>query len=372
MAVIGEMKYLTIGGSTYSIPIPIVPTNVSAFTNDAGYITSADVPEGASAYTGTIKEVGTSASTGSNNGFARGDHVHNITNNTIRSALGNQTAHYVLIGPSSGNATTPTFRKLVASDIPDLSDTYLTSYTETDPNVPDWAKAANKPNYSLSEITGADDVQAIESLTGTSGFLKKTAANTWSLDTTTYLTSSSTLSAAKLSGTIPTSCYTNSNTTYTLTNALSSHKFTWTFTAGGSGSGSTTTTAELVAGTGITLTDDTTNKKITIASSVTNTDDKVKQTNTTTSATYELLFSYTADNTERTEGARKTSTLTYNPSTKALSTGGTVNGYTLAAASAKGVDTSIASGSSSANLPTSAAVASYVSSNATQVQIVRW
>lgn len=52
--------------------------------------------------------------------------------------------------------------------------------------------------------------------------------------------------------------------TYTLTNALSSHKFTWTFTAGGSGSGSTTTTAELVAGSGISLTDDTTNKKITI------------------------------------------------------------------------------------------------------------
>lgn len=57
----------------------------------------------------------------------------------------------------------------------------------------------------------------------------------------------------------------NTNTTYTLTNALSSHKFTWTFTAGGSGSGSTTTTAELVQGTNITLTDDTSNKKITIA-----------------------------------------------------------------------------------------------------------
>lgn len=38
----------------------------------------------------------------------------------------------------------------------------------------------------------------------------------------------------------------------------------------------------------------------------------------------------------------------------------TFNGYTLAAASAKGVDTSISSGSTSANLPTTAAVASYV------------
>ena len=68
-----------------------------------------------------------------------------------------------------------------------------------------------------------------------------------------------------------------------------------------------------------------------------NSDTNVTQTATTTNATYEVLFSATADNTTRTEGARKTSTLTYNPSTKALVTGGTVNGYTLADASAKGV-----------------------------------
>lgn len=92
----------------------------------------------------------------------------------------------------------------------------------------------------------------------------------------------------------------------------------------------------------------------------TNTDTKVTQTATTTNAAYELLFSNTADNTTRTEAARKTSTLTYNPSTKALSTGGTVNGYSLAAASAKAVDTSISDASTSANLPTSAAVAAFV------------
>lgn len=88
----------------------------------------------------------------------------------------------------------------------------------------------------------------------------------------------------------------------------------------------------------------------------------VAQTATTTSNNYELLFSGTADNTTRNEGTRKTSTLTYNPSTKALVTGGTVNGYTLAAASAKGVDTSISENSTSTNLPTSAAVANLVSS----------
>lgn len=52
-----------------------------------------------------------------------------------------------------------------------------------------WAKASTKPSYSLTEISGTDDLQVIEALTGTSGFLKKTEANTWVLDTNTYLTS---------------------------------------------------------------------------------------------------------------------------------------------------------------------------------------
>ena len=48
----------------------------------------------------------------------------------------------------------------------------------------------------------------------------------------------------------------------------------------------------------------------------TNTNNAVTQTATTTNANYEILFSETADNTTRTEGARKTDSLIYNPSTK--------------------------------------------------------
>lgn len=48
------------------------------------------------------------------------------------------------------------------------------------------------------------------------------------------------------------------------------------------------------------------------------TDANVTQTNTTTNANYRLLFSATADNTTRTEGARKSGDLAYNPSTKLL------------------------------------------------------
>lgn len=49
-----------------------------------------------------------------------------------------------------------------------------------------------------------------------------------------------------------------------------------------------------------------------------NTDTKVTQTATTTNANYEILFSETADNTTRTEAARKTSGLKFNPSTNGL------------------------------------------------------
>jgi hypothetical protein len=85
------------------------------------------------------------------------------------------------------------------------------------------------------------------------------------------------------------------------------------------------------------------------------TDTLVTQTETTTNAAYEVLFSETADNVSRTETTKKSSSLTYNPSTKALSTGGTVDGYTLAAASAKSVTdntTSTAPSSSDQNLIT--------------------
>lgn len=47
-------------------------------------------------------------------------------------------------------------------------------------------------------------------------------------------------------------------------------------------------------------------------------DTNVTQTSSSTNAPYEVLFSGTADNTTRTEGARKSSGLTFNPSTKNL------------------------------------------------------
>lgn len=52
-----------------------VPTATSDLTNDSGFITSADVPEGATASTSTPLMDGTAA-VGTSTAFARGDHVH--------------------------------------------------------------------------------------------------------------------------------------------------------------------------------------------------------------------------------------------------------------------------------------------------------
>lgn len=89
----------------------------------------------------------------------------------------NQSVNTVLAGPSSGTAAAaPTFRKLVAADIPSLA----------------WSKITS----------GNDDLKAIEALTGTTGLLKKTAANKWALDTTAYIPTSRTVNGHALSNNI--------------------------------------------------------------------------------------------------------------------------------------------------------------------------
>jgi len=69
-----------------------------------------------------------------------------------------------------------------------------------------------------------------------------------------------------------------------------------------------------------------------------NTDSHVAQgAAITTAGAFPILLANSTSTNAVTATVNKTSTLTYNPNTKSLVTGGTVDGYTLAAASAKGV-----------------------------------
>lgn len=66
-----------------------VPTKTSDITNDSGFITSADIPEGAAAST-TVPKMDGTAAVGTELAFARGDHVH--PTDTSRAAASDVTA----------------------------------------------------------------------------------------------------------------------------------------------------------------------------------------------------------------------------------------------------------------------------------------
>lgn len=145
------VKTLTVGNITVTLA-----TKTSQLTNDAGFITASDVPEGAAPSSTTPKEDGTAA-VGTETAFARGDHRH--PTDTSRQAVIND-----LDAIRSGASAGATAYQKPNGGIPktDLAeavktslgkaDSALQSYTETDPTVPAWAKASSKPTYSKSEV----------------------------------------------------------------------------------------------------------------------------------------------------------------------------------------------------------------------------
>lgn len=64
---------------------PSIPSKTSDLTNDSGFITTSDIPEGAAASTTTPKMNGTAA-VGTEKAFARGDHVHPSDNTKANKA----------------------------------------------------------------------------------------------------------------------------------------------------------------------------------------------------------------------------------------------------------------------------------------------
>ena len=116
--------------------IPTVPTNVSAFTNDAGYLTSETDPT--------------------------------VPSWAKQSTKPSYTASEVGALPDTTVIPTKT------SDLQNDSG-FLTSYTETDPTVPAWAKQQTKPTYTAQEVGALPSNTVIPTktsdLTNDSGFL---------------------------------------------------------------------------------------------------------------------------------------------------------------------------------------------------------
>lgn len=112
-----------------------LPTKVSQLQNDSGYLTTHQDISGKA----NSADLATVATSGSYNDL--------LNKPFIPSAVSDLT-------DDSGHYTKP------VTGIPasDLEETYLTSFTETDPTVPEWAKASTKPSYTAQEV-GAPTVQ---------------------------------------------------------------------------------------------------------------------------------------------------------------------------------------------------------------------
>lgn len=158
-----------------------IPTKTSQITNDSGYITSNDIPEGAAASTTVPKMDSGSGNVGSEMAFARGDHIHptdtsrlstsgdaskvtvaftaaatreSIVSGESFSTIAGKILKYMNDFGSMAYVSTVAKSNLATDVQASLSkaDTALQSFTEEDPTVPSWAKALNKPTYTASEV----------------------------------------------------------------------------------------------------------------------------------------------------------------------------------------------------------------------------
>ena len=97
-------------------------------------------------------------------------------------------------GTNTTQIATTAFVQTAVSNLVDAAPTTLNTLNELAAALGDDPNFATTVTNSIAGKQPLDaDLTAIAGLTGTSGFLKKTAADTWSLDTNTYLTGNQTI-----------------------------------------------------------------------------------------------------------------------------------------------------------------------------------
>lgn len=220
--------------------------------------------------------------------------------------------------PTSGNAN--------ATQVVLGSDTRLTNSRPAS-DVYDWAKAETKPTYTASEVglgnvgnfkavstvasQGLSDTEKSNARTnigaGTSNF--SGSYNDLTNKPTIPTVNDATLTIQKNGTTVKTfTANASSNVTANITVPTKVSELT-------NDSGYTTNTGTVTSVKVGSTSYSPTSGVVSLPAYPTDTNDAVTQTSTSTNANYEVLFSATADNTTRTEGARKYSNLKFNPST---------------------------------------------------------
>lgn len=84
--------------------------------------------------------------------------------NTLNAAIANKANKADLATvATSGSYSDLSDKPTIPTKVGDLTNDrgYITSYTESDPTVPTWAKQANKPSYAYSEISGTPSLAAV-------------------------------------------------------------------------------------------------------------------------------------------------------------------------------------------------------------------
>lgn len=169
-------------------PGKAIPSKTSDLTNDSGFIASADIPSDISAFNNDVGYI-TTETDPTVPSWAKQINKPSYNLDEVTDGSTRKLSNYV---PTSrkvnGNALTSdivldlddigdgTNRK-IPTNVSELTNDsgYLTSYTETDPTVPSWAKQPTKPTYTASEVGALPDTTVIPSktsdLTNDSGFI---------------------------------------------------------------------------------------------------------------------------------------------------------------------------------------------------------
>ena len=183
-AALGGTGFVKITGSTISYD----NSTYYLASNPSGYITLASLSAGAGISYSNITGVISSTITQYTDALARAAFSESVVGLDYNSTTG-------VLSTTTGYAI-PTTAKQAEWD--SAYSNRISSLTTTGSSGAATliANTLNVPNYTLSGLGGQPldaDLTAIAALAGTSGFLKKTAADTWALDTNTYLTGNQTI-----------------------------------------------------------------------------------------------------------------------------------------------------------------------------------
>lgn len=143
-----------------------IPTKTSQLTNDSGYLTQHQDISGKLDKTGDGSNV-TAA-------FTAATTRTNVATGEKLSVLFSKIAKWFSdLGSLAFKSTVA--KSDLASDVQTSlgkADSALQSYKETDPTVPEWAKAATKPSYTASEVGALPDTTVIPSVPSTTSLIK--------------------------------------------------------------------------------------------------------------------------------------------------------------------------------------------------------